>query len=91
MSQFQFIDKVVDSSCATKNRCHRCSSREEGRDSTVSVPDKMVDVTVVPGHRSTSWKGRLRSPQLQIVQQNDEIPESRRSGLRLESTPVRQV
>ena len=30
-------------------------------------------------------------PQLQFVQQNDEIPESRRSDLRLESAPVRQV
>ena len=26
-----------------------------------SVPDKMVDVTVVPVHRCTSWKGRPRS------------------------------
>ena len=25
-SQFQFNDRVVDPSCATENRCHRCSS-----------------------------------------------------------------
>ena len=31
------------------------------RDSTGSVPDKMVDVTVVPVHRCASWKGRPRS------------------------------
>ena len=24
--QFQFSDKVADPSCATENRCHRCSS-----------------------------------------------------------------
>ena len=34
---------------------------EEYRDSTGSVPDKMVDVTVVPVHKSTSWRGRSRS------------------------------
>ena len=36
-------------------------SSEEDRDSTGSVLDKMVDVTVVPVHRSTSWEGRWRS------------------------------
>ena len=35
-------------------------SSEEDRDSTGSVPDKMVDVTNVPVHKSTSWKGRSR-------------------------------
>ena len=30
-------------------------------------------------------------PQLQLVQQKDEIPESRRLDFRLESTPVRQI
>ena len=34
---------------------------EGDRDSTGSVPDKMVDVTVVPVHRCTSWKGRPKS------------------------------
>ena len=83
LRQPQFSDKVVDSSCATENRCHRCrvavhcqgrqhpfrgaetnpspESSEGDRDSTGSVPDKMVDVTVVPVHRCTSWKGLPRS------------------------------
>ena len=36
-------------------------SSEGDRYSTGSVPVKMVDVTVVPGHRCTSLKGRPRS------------------------------
>ena len=67
VSQFQFSDKVIpvvqqrtDATSAVPERDAEANpspeSSEEGRDSTGSVPDKMVDVTVVPVHRSTSWK-----------------------------------
>ena len=48
-------------------------SSEEDRDSTGSVPDKMVDVTVVPVHRPTSWKGWLRSHSCSLYRQRSEI------------------
>ena len=40
---------------------HWPGDSEEDRVSTGSVPDKMVDVTVVPVHKSTSWRGRSTS------------------------------